>query len=951
MNQSKEENQINLTKGTLEDANRSDIDNTTNVSISNGGDMNNSDSVENGGITSKFNSTDGKNEEEIVNSTNTKSSQTPDSNSTIARNITNVTISNNYTTTTNQSLTVEFNLSSTENSTKNNSSIAANSSTEIENQGEEEDDAYLPPCGGVPFDTQDPSSKPSSLPSMSPTTEPSSHPSPQPSAKPSSKPSSSPSLHPSQRPSFSPSEEQAPACLGDYVASATYCSTDQFDRPVAGMMHICIGDDFFDPENLNRNIITVMHEIGHVLGFNPVSLAHFRARDGTPLTPRDENGDVPDVEVECTGPVEGRQRGTIPLPSESILQFRDTRGGVRVADVVTPTVAQVVRNQFDCQTLIGGELESAYTHGEEEGGDDERECFGGHWERRLFPTDLMNSNVASVEYTLNISPLTLALMADTGWYQVELSHAAFVSTWGRRAGCDFVNGKCVMGDGGVTASNAPFFCNDVLSSGPDQAIEEIHGCTADLSRKAVCSIVKYDDDLPAEFDYFGQVPKMGSQVGGSDPGLDFCPVFNGFSNGLCKEKQNEEFLKVSGMEEFGVKNSRCVVGEIDDIRTALCLPIACVISDRTLRVKVDGLWKVCKFQGQIISGWWDNDDKIVCPDPSRVCPTFYCPRNCLGTNNGVCDYETGKCMCPRTKPRSPTNETTFIDGEMLEELVPCDDSNDDNNPDNWHFKGSVETDVSRLESSLSEYYVQSDKVLKDNSKDIFDEVSRIFQMSTGDAIAFVTSCIVAVFFVWFFFWRMRRNCGKSMDRLKPLIRRLIRKRVTEAPSTQHINYNQTRRSTQKDKMVATLVVNLRVNDPVILNRFRRDRMLSRASGGVGHKKGKDLAGEDRIVYQSELPPLPEDGGRVVAVVGSEFVQDGSLLRISEENDDTDATITTTAPSLVESTDDESIGLYRELCFNMEEHRPQDLRRRPTTRRGRRRELTRIFNGKFKTTSL
>eukprot|EP00957_Ditylum_brightwellii_P175190 13337590-Ditylum_brightwellii.AAC.1 len=71
MNQSKEENQINLTKGTLEDANRSDIDNTTNVSISNGGDMNNSDSVENGGITSKFNSTDGKNEEEIVNSTNT----------------------------------------------------------------------------------------------------------------------------------------------------------------------------------------------------------------------------------------------------------------------------------------------------------------------------------------------------------------------------------------------------------------------------------------------------------------------------------------------------------------------------------------------------------------------------------------------------------------------------------------------------------------------------------------------------------------------------------------------------------------------------------------------------------------------------------------------------------------------------------------------------------------
>ena len=46
-----------------------------------------------------------------------------------------------------------------------------------------------------------------------------------------------------------------------------------------------------------------MHELGHVLGFNAQSLAHFRDPDtGRPLTPRDGRGDVPDILVECTGP-------------------------------------------------------------------------------------------------------------------------------------------------------------------------------------------------------------------------------------------------------------------------------------------------------------------------------------------------------------------------------------------------------------------------------------------------------------------------------------------------------------------------------------------------------------------------------------------------------------------------------------------------------------------------
>ncbi len=220
--------------------------------------------------------------------------------------------------------------------------------------------------------------------------------------------------------------DAVPTCSGSYLASATYCSTDQYDRPIAGMLHLCIGPDFFNDvsqKELYRR--TVLHELGHVLGFNAQSLAHFRNETtGEPLTPRDGNGDVVDRWVQCAGPVgsgsesededgnaivsettglgdednsgtaedleldsgedtitdsgllhgEGerylrnrrpdsrsrnRRRAFIPLPSKDILQFRnDVRGGVRVAQVVTPTVKQVARNHFDCQTLDGAELES-----------------------------------------------------------------------------------------------------------------------------------------------------------------------------------------------------------------------------------------------------------------------------------------------------------------------------------------------------------------------------------------------------------------------------------------------------------------------------------------------------------------------------------------------------------------------------------------------------------------
>ena len=78
----------------------------------------------------------------------------------------------------------------------------------------------------------------------------------------------------------------------------------------------------------------------------------------------------------------------VTLPSEEILKFRTVRGGVRVAEVVTPSVVQVVRNHFDCQNLTGAELESG-EYSPLASDQVEEACIGDHWERRLFKNDLM----------------------------------------------------------------------------------------------------------------------------------------------------------------------------------------------------------------------------------------------------------------------------------------------------------------------------------------------------------------------------------------------------------------------------------------------------------------------------------------------------------------------------------------------------------------------------------
>jgi hypothetical protein len=562
-------------------------------------------------------------------------------------------------------------------------------------------------------------------------------------------------------------------CQGDYLAASSFCTMDQKDRPTAAILHICISENFFDPLMLETNILTVMHELGHALGFNSVSMALFRTSDGTPLTPRNEKGAVPDTVVECSGPKGNRGNATVPLPSAKILQFREVRGGVRVAEIVTPSVQKVVRNHFDCQGLQGAELESgeflplSTSPGEVS-------CIGDHWERRLFKNDILNPIVDELEFHPRFSTITLAYFADTGWYQVDLSRASLAASWGRGAGCAFVEEACIRQDGQVPPSYEPFFCNQATSIDDAGFVSDISGCTPDLSRKAACSIGQYTNELPREYQYFNLT--FGANVGGNDPFMDYCPVFTGFSNGLCSDSQNEALIRVNQVERFGQRNSRCLSGRVGAYKAAFCLPIACVVEDHSLRIQVDGEWKKCLFKDHHILS--SNGDRIICPDPIRICPTFYCHRDCLGTDR-ICNYREGKCVCNGTF--APADDgvscTTPVEpsGVIPAVFYSPPTMNNQDLPDE--------------DSPLADYYVPSERALKEDNPIFIEEIRYLVVVAVIFALG-----IVAFIWIW-----LRRN--RAFDT------QLADGGADDSPPTDATH------NPNKDKMIASVIVDLRVNGP------------------------------------------------------------------------------------------------------------------------------------------
>jgi hypothetical protein len=216
-----------------------------------------------------------------------------------------------------------------------------------------------------------------------------------------------------------------------------------------------------------------------------------------------------------------------------------------------------------------------------------------------------------------------------------------------------------------------------------------------------------------------------------------------------------------------------------------------VVEDRSLRVQIDGSWRVCGSKDEELLS--RSGDKVICPDPIRVCPTFYCDRDCLGTR-GWCNYETGKCTCSSevAAPQDAISLTSFSDNYRCEQEIY------EENGQAIFFRPKAEDDVlPDSDSPLADYYVPTVRVLK-------DEPDRLLKLWS---IPLVTVAGAVVFFNLCF----GENRCRQTTRVEP---------GTDDSGNDATNPN-------KAKMLATVVLDMRLNNPSL--RAPADMLLERSS--------------------------------------------------------------------------------------------------------------------------
>lgn len=94
------------------------------------------------------------------------------------------------------------------------------------------------------------------------------------------------------------------------------------------------------------------------------------------------------------------------IPSPEVVASSRERSET-VTRVVTPSVKTVTRLHFGCTNATGAELENS-------GGPS---TAGSHWEKRTLRSEYMTGSSDDGVQT-SYSAFTLALLQDSGWYQV-----------------------------------------------------------------------------------------------------------------------------------------------------------------------------------------------------------------------------------------------------------------------------------------------------------------------------------------------------------------------------------------------------------------------------------------------------------------------------------------------------------------------------------------------------
>jgi hypothetical protein len=276
-------------------------------------------------------------------------------------------------------------------------------------------------------------------------------------------------------------------------------------------------------------------------------------------------------------------------------------------------------------------------------------------------------------------------------------------------------------------------------------------------------------------------------------------------------------------------------------------------------------------------------------------------------------------MCATPTNSSTANTTSWFSSyHSYQRFEPCTGTGEHPRGS----KGGSSQAVERMNYELPDYYVENTTVLFDDQRDFDEKISRMFiNLSTGEVLSLVTSfmlCAIISVIIWSQLvkcYHKRRLFGLSLMKVRSRFGFLSRK----LSSASHLSLDNDRhagmdlpqshrgpqggQNPQKDKMVATLLVQMRTQGTAEQEQQQRLQLGGLTStipeegdafsNGQTNVNISSPESEDVMVLRSQLPSLQE--GRVMAVIGAQIVEDEGL-----GNEDERSSVTFASTNVSES---------------------------------------------------
>ena len=370
---------------------------------------------------------------------------------------------------------------------------------------------------------------------------------------------------------------------------------------------------------------------------------------------------------------------------ENTIKTQIDSRGINRTYIITPKVVQLAKKYYNCDNIIGLELEDQK---------DDEEHISSHWEGRILLGEYMNSIQYKPEVVL--SEFTLALLEDSGWYKVNYFTGGLMR-FGKNKGCNFLNNDC-CNNAGIT-----FFKNEFF----DLVDNNNPSCSSGRLSRTYNKYREYDIFSNDIYRRFTNNNKIGGIAKNADYCLTFidiesednhdnmylgnCKIGNGNygsniiynDHNIYKNSENEEELQ----EKYS-NNSFCILSEVfpkgntneeniafinkyNSIIHPICYEMFC--SNYSLTIKIKDQYVVCPRKGGKVEINGNFQGYIYCPDYNLICTgtimcndMFDCIEKGSEPRNSTYDYEFNNEKTSSQKISQIKNENLVYGYEINE---------------------------------------------------------------------------------------------------------------------------------------------------------------------------------------------------------------------------------------------------------------------------------------------